>query len=189
MGIATFHGPHLLILDEPTNHLDIDSRAALMEAINDYQGAIILISHDRFLLEACADRLWLVSHGTVKPFDDDLDAYRKFVLDGTPANERPTRSDHAVKARQAEEKREVAKPKVALAPMRRRIEVLDQRMAKLSELMGKVDKVLADPQAFQRDPGRAAQLAAQRRELERGLAAAEEEWLALSAEYEIASAG
>ena len=66
MGLASFNGPHLLILDEPTNHLDIDSRAALIEAINDYRGAIILVSHDRHLLEACADRLWVVDGGTVK---------------------------------------------------------------------------------------------------------------------------
>ena len=66
MGLAAFDAPHLLILDEPTNHLDIDSRSALIEAINDYEGAIILISHDRFLIDACADRLWLVDNGTVK---------------------------------------------------------------------------------------------------------------------------
>ena len=77
MGLATFSGPHLLILDEPTNHLDIDSRAALIEAINDYRGAVILVSHDRYLLEACADRLWLVDAGTVKPFAGDMDEYKK----------------------------------------------------------------------------------------------------------------
>ena len=82
MGLAAFDGPHLLILDEPTNHLDIDSRAALMEAINDYEGAVILVSHDRFLIEACADRLWLVADGTVKPFDGDMDDYRRLVLAG-----------------------------------------------------------------------------------------------------------
>ena len=80
LGLATFGGPHLLILDEPTNHLDIDSRAALIEAINDYSGAIILVSHDRHLLDACADRLWLVADGTVTPFDGDLDDYRRRVL-------------------------------------------------------------------------------------------------------------
>ena len=67
LGLATFSAPHLVILDEPTNHLDIDSRAALIEALNDFPGAVILVSHDRYLLEACADRLWLVQDGTVKP--------------------------------------------------------------------------------------------------------------------------
>src|SRR3954453_21719705 len=81
-GLAAFEGPHLLILDEPTNHLDIDSRAALMEAINDYEGAVILVSHDRFLIEACADRLWLVAGGSVRPFDGDMDDYRRLVLSG-----------------------------------------------------------------------------------------------------------
>ena len=80
MGLATFDGPQLLILDEPTNHLDIDSRAELIEAINDYEGACILVSHDRRLLEACVDRLWLVANGTVKPFDGDLADYGRFVL-------------------------------------------------------------------------------------------------------------
>src|SRR6185312_2002367 len=80
LGLATFAAPQLIILDEPTNHLDIDSRAALIEAINDYPGAIILVSHDRYLLEACADRLWLVQGGHVKPFDGDLDDYRRYVL-------------------------------------------------------------------------------------------------------------
>ena len=82
MGLAAFDGPHLLILDEPTNHLDIDSRTALMEAINDYTGAVILVSHDRFLIEACADRLWIVGNGSVKPFDGDMDDYRQLVLSG-----------------------------------------------------------------------------------------------------------
>ena len=80
LGLATFAAPHLIILDEPTNHLDIDSRAALIEAINDYPGAVILVSHDRYLLEACVDRLWLVAGGKVKPFDGDLDDYRRHVL-------------------------------------------------------------------------------------------------------------
>ncbi len=81
MGLATFDGPHLLILDEPTNHLDIDSRAALIEAVNAYEGAIILISHDRYLIDACADRLWLVDKGTVEAFDGDMDAYKALVLE------------------------------------------------------------------------------------------------------------
>ena len=84
LGLATHAGPHLVILDEPTNHLDIDSRAALIEAINDYPGAVILVSHDRYLIEACADRLWLVADGQVTPFDGDLDDYRRLVLARPP---------------------------------------------------------------------------------------------------------
>jgi ATP-binding cassette subfamily F protein 3 len=68
MGLATFDAPNLIILDEPTNHLDIDSRAALIRALNDFPGAVILISHDRHLIEATVDRLWIVRDGTVRPF-------------------------------------------------------------------------------------------------------------------------
>src|ERR1700687_2894874 len=75
--LATFHAPHLLILDEPTNHLDVDSREALIYALNDYEGAVILISHDRHLLEATVDRLWVVRGGTVAPYDGDLETYRQ----------------------------------------------------------------------------------------------------------------
>src|SRR6476661_8072757 len=80
LGLATFFGPNMIILDEPTNHLDIDSRAALAEAINDFPGAVIMVSHDRYLIEACADRLWVVADQTVTSFDGDLDDYRRLVL-------------------------------------------------------------------------------------------------------------
>ena len=71
LGLATFYGPNMIILDEPTNHLDIDSRAALAEAINDFPGAIIMVSHDRYLIEACADQLWVVADRAVTPYDGD----------------------------------------------------------------------------------------------------------------------
>ena len=94
MALATFHGPHLLILDEPTNHLDVDAREALVRALNDYEGAVILISHDRHLMDACADRLWIVRDGTVKTYDGDMDRYRaeclaeRRALDGPRAKSR-----------------------------------------------------------------------------------------------------
>jgi ATP-binding cassette subfamily F protein 3 len=186
MGLATFGGPHLLILDEPTNHLDIDSRAALMEAINDYDGAVILISHDRFLLEACADRLWLVANGTVKPFDDDLDAYRKFVLDGSDPKPRKVEKRPEAEKSADDLRRDAANRRGNLAPLRRRIEAAEAKIAKLEELLSRVDAVLADPVTFRDQPAKAAQLSAQRAELVKGLASAEEEWLALSSEYETA---
>src|SRR5256884_2236294 len=80
LGLATFFGPNMIILDEPTNHLDIDSRAALAEAINEFPGAVIMVSHDRYLIEACADRLWVVADQAVTSYDGDLDDYRRLVL-------------------------------------------------------------------------------------------------------------
>ena len=80
LGLATFFGPNMIILDEPTNHLDIDSRAALAEAINEFPGAVIMVSHDRYLIEACADQLWVVADHTVTSYDGDLDDYRRMVL-------------------------------------------------------------------------------------------------------------
>ncbi|GJE17735.1 ABC-F family ATP-binding cassette domain-containing protein [Methylobacterium marchantiae] len=81
LNLVAMQAPHLLILDEPTNHLDIDSRRALLDALNDYGGAVILITHDRSLMELVADRLWLAADRTVKPFAGDMDDYARFVLD------------------------------------------------------------------------------------------------------------
>jgi ATP-binding cassette subfamily F protein 3 len=188
MGLAAFEGPHLLILDEPTNHLDIDSRTALMEAINDYTGAVILVSHDRFLIEACADRLWLVGNGTVKPFDGDMDDYRGLVLSGDLDAGRRQEKPQAASASKTDERRAAAERRVALAPLRKKLEALDARMAKLSEVIGKVDAALADGSAFQKDPAKATELAKMRAEAAETLAAVEEEWLEVSGEIEMAGA-
>jgi ATP-binding cassette subfamily F protein 3 len=85
LNLVAMAAPHLLILDEPTNHLDIDSRRALLDALNDYEGAVILITHDRSLIELVADRLWLAADGHIKPFKGDMDDYARFVLDRAKA--------------------------------------------------------------------------------------------------------
>ena len=90
LNMVAMEAPHLLILDEPTNHLDIDSRRALLDALNDYEGAVILITHDRSLMELVADRLWLAADGRVQPFDGDMDDYARFVLDRARQGARPT---------------------------------------------------------------------------------------------------
>lgn len=184
LGIATFGGPHLLILDEPTNHLDIDSRTALVKAINDYPGAVILVSHDRFLIEACADRLWLVSDGTVKSFDGDMEDYRNFVL----GRDKPVRREtqEAPGAGKAEERKSAAAKRVAQGPLRQKLNLAEARIAKLTGLIEKVDAVLGNGAAFARDPEKALQLSRQRAELAEALAAAEEEWLLLGEELESA---
>jgi len=181
MGIATFAAPHLVILDEPTNHLDIDSRGALIEAINDYPGAVILVSHDRYLLEACADRLWLVAGGKVAPFDGDLDDYRRLVLSGSadkPAAKAAPQTDRA------EARRAAADRRAELAPLRKRVQQAEATIAKLTRQLAELDGVLADGSLFASDPARAAALSKTRADLVKTLAAAEDDWLAASSALE-----
>jgi ATP-binding cassette subfamily F protein 3 len=187
MGLATFNGPHLLILDEPTNHLDIDSRSALIEAINDYAGAVILVSHDQYLLEACADRLWLVADGRVQNFDGDMADYRRIVLDGAKSPSKKNRE--AAAANGADQRRDAAKARKDAAPLAKKVQAADEKMARFAGLIERIDLALADPRAFERNPAEATKLSQQRAELFRALTAAEEEWLELSAEYEAAVGG
>jgi ATP-binding cassette subfamily F protein 3 len=188
MGLAAFEGPHLLILDEPTNHLDIDSRAALLDAINDYTGAVILVSHDRFLIEACADQLGLVANGGVKPFDGDMDDYRRLVLSGGLEAPSGSKEPEAPRATRTDERRAAAERRVALAPLRKRIEAIESRMEKLGAVVAKVDAALGDGTAFLKDAAKASELARMRADAAQALAAAEEEWLSLSGEIEAADA-
>ncbi len=141
--LATIHAPHLLILDEPTNHLDIESREALVEALTDYSGAVILVSHDMHLLGLVADRLWLVKDGAVAPYDDDLEAYRRMLLAGDDKPEKP-------KARAP--KRASRDDIVVLRTDVRRCE---ERIAKLNEMRDRLAKKLADPGLY--EPGMGSQ--------------------------------
>ncbi len=189
LGLATFEGPHLVVLDEPTNHLDIDSRAALIEAINDYSCAVILVSHDRFLLEACADRLWLVAGGEVHPFDGDLDDYRRLVLTGSGPDAAAERGGTAeVRVSRADQRRAAAEKRSELAPLKRRIDECDKTIAKLTKRIADIDGALADPTLYDRDPARVATLGKERADAASALATTEDQWLALSGEYEAAMA-
>lgn len=186
MGLAAFEGPDLLILDEPTNHLDIDSRAALMEAINDFSGAVILVSHDRFLIEACAERLWLIADGRVKPFKGDMDDYRQFVLSGEPpvlGRKRVAPEPERAPTRD-EERKSAAERRTAQAPLRKQRDALEDRMDKLSTVIAKIDAALADGQAFLKDATTAGDLAKKRSEAADMLLKLEEDWLTISSELE-----
>jgi ATP-binding cassette subfamily F protein 3 len=178
LGLSAFDAPHLLILDEPTNHLDIDSRTALIKALNDYEGAVILIAHDRHLLEACVDRLWLVARGTVAPFEGDIDDYRRLVLEKGAGAERQAARETTKRADP------VQKREGSPASVRKRIAALEEQIGKFEKLIARIDTALAEPDAFKREPQKAAQLATQRRELQHALATTEEEWLQLSSERE-----
>jgi ATP-binding cassette subfamily F protein 3 len=179
LGLATFEAPHLVILDEPTNHLDIDSRRALIEAINDYSGAVILVSHDRYLLDACAERLWLVADGRVTPFDGDLDDYRRAVLSERGAGGASEASKAAAPSR-VDVRRAAAEKRAETAPLRQRVAKAESDIANLTRQLRKLDTALAVGDLFTRDPARAAELAKTRANVVALIAQAEEEWLAAS---------
>ncbi len=186
MGLATFDRPNLIILDEPTNHLDIDSRTALVEALNDYDGAVIVISHDRHLLEATVDRLWLVNHGTVRPYEGDLDDYRTLILKGEKADTYPEISGSGLS--KSDQRKVAADRRKQLAPLRRKIKEIESLTERLEIQIQKLDAELAEPTIYDRSPGLAADKARERNQAQRSLASAEEEWLELSAEYDEAIA-
>jgi ATP-binding cassette subfamily F protein 3 len=185
LGLATFAAPHLIILDEPTNHLDIDSRAALIEAINDFPGAVILVSHDRYLLEACVDRLWLVAGGKVKPFDGDLDDYRRYVL-ASDTRGNTVGSKSAARVDPVQTRRAAAAKRVDTAPLRKKVSAAELAITQLTRQLQRLDASLAEGDVFSRDPARAAELSKTRAQVVASIAAAEEEWLAASRALETA---
>ncbi|MCF1709958.1 ABC-F family ATP-binding cassette domain-containing protein [Tabrizicola sp. J26] len=136
--LATIDAPHLLILDEPTNHLDIESREALVEALTEYTGAVVLVSHDMHLLGLVADRLWLVKGGAVAPYEGDLEDYRRMLLAGDEV-EKP--------------KAPVEKPKKAsrdeILALKAEVRKSEDRLAKLNEMRDKLAKKLADPELYE----------------------------------------
>ncbi len=183
LGLATFNKPHLLILDEPTNHLDIDSRESLVMALNAYSGAVILISHDRHLVEASAERLWLVHDGTVGPYTGDLEDYRRLILKGpgAPGSKKDEKATKVAAPQKSdkEKRREQAAKRENQSDSRKRIQKLEAIMKKAEDAIKGLDKLLATA-STERDAKRIRDLATKKAEFERRLVEVEEEWLDLS---------
>jgi len=178
--LATLDAPHMIILDEPTNHLDIESREALVEALTEYNGAVILVSHDPHLVELVADRLWLVKDGRVTPFDDDMEAYRRLLLS--------ERGGAPVRARE-EKPRPRAVPRTEAAPLRAAVAKCEARVAKLEEMREAIDSRLANPLIYARgDTEELQTLNRKRAEVQDGLARAEALWLEALERLEAAAA-
>jgi ATP-binding cassette, subfamily F, member 3 len=174
--LATIDAPHLLILDEPTNHLDIESREALVVALTEYPGAVILVSHDMHLLGLVADRLWLVEDGGVAPYAEDLEAYRRRLL--AEDEPRAPAPPAPAKARAPD-----------LSALRTELRRAEDRLAKLAEMRVKLQARLADPDLY--DAARKAELAqwtAKFAELEEAEARAETLWLAAQEALDSAAA-
>jgi ATP-binding cassette subfamily F protein 3 len=169
----------MIILDEPTNHLDIDSRAALAEAINEFPGAVIMVSHDRYLIDACAERLWVVADHAVTTFDGDLDDYRRMVLStrGERTNARDRQQDERPQERTKQEQGKGARR----GSLKQKITSAEAEIERISGIIAKIDAALALPDIFARDPKQAAQLTKARASAQNALLRAEDEWLAASA--------
>ncbi len=172
--------PHLLLLDEPTNHLDVDARQALVQAINDFPGAVVLVSHDSHLIELIADRLWLVADGTVRPFDGDLDDYRRLLLDQRREERRgPRKAEEAAGAgvSRKERRRAAAKVRNASAGLRRAVREAETRVERLSCECRTLEASLSDPAVSNGDSRALADLQIRYRAASEALTRAEAEWL------------
>ena len=164
--LATHDAPHILILDEPTNHLDMESREALVEALTDYTGAVILVSHDMHLLSLVADRLWLVKAGRVTPYDDDLEAYRRMLLD------QPQPKPERAKVKSVKPSRQT------MAELRQAVSTAEARVEKMTEIRERLAQKLADPAMY--DAERMAETESWQKkfaEVEDGLERAEALWM------------
>ncbi|AWZ00253.1 putative ABC transporter ATP-binding protein YheS [Rhodobiaceae bacterium] len=189
--LATFHKPHLMILDEPTNHLDIQAREALVMALNEFEGAVILISHDRHLIEMTADRLWLIADGSVSRWEGDLADYQKWLLDPARRNGPLSHVDGDEEAdapdpeaTRKQQRQDAAKARASIAPLRKDIEAATAAIEKARTFIERVDARLANGGLYRTDPDRAAELVRGRSAAQKSLDKAEDRWLRASEAYE-----
>ena len=184
LNLVALSAPHLILLDEPTNHLDIDSRHALLDALNDYEGAVVLVTHDRALMEMVADRLWLTADGTVTPFDGDMEDYARFVLDRARTAARAPSAPVDAKAEPAK------RPPAGLAaPLKRKLEAAETALARETTLLSDLDAELSGAWTAGKPEVEVARLTERRARLAERLARAEAAWLAAAEAYEQAANG
>jgi ATP-binding cassette subfamily F protein 3 len=183
LNLVAMEAPHLLILDEPTNHLDIDSRRALLDALNGYEGAVVIITHDRSLMEMVADRLWLTADGTVKPFEGDMEDYAKYVLDRAKTANKEAR---AANRNQRDDRKAAAEARTRIAPLKKEVEAAEKKMERLNQEIARLTETLSDPNLFTRDAAKAASIGKERARAEAGLVETEAQWMAAAEAYEAA---
>ncbi|MFD2649244.1 ABC-F family ATP-binding cassette domain-containing protein [Devosia albogilva] len=178
MGLITFHGPGMMILDEPTNHLDIDSRDALVHALNEYEGAVLIISHDRHLIEATCDTLWIAEGGTIRELDEDLDSYQRSITSSKEGRNGGGKGERKLS------KQEAAARRQELAPLKASIKDAETKIGRLKVEIEKIEAQLADPKVYNGAPERLIALGKDKARYGADLEQTEEQWLALSAELE-----
>ena len=182
--LISFHAPHMLVLDEPANHLDMDSRAELIKSLNSYSGAVIVISHDRNLLESVVERLWLVDKGTVKPYDGSLEDYRAVQLETKKVKPKTSASEDT----RADQRRATAQARASIAPLKKQAETIEIKINRLRETLLTIDKALMSPGYFSDHPDLAQAKTIERGQLVKTIDSLEEDWLIASESYEVAKA-
>jgi ATP-binding cassette subfamily F protein 3 len=177
LALITRDAPHMLILDEPTNHLDVDAREALVQALNDYSGAVVIVSHDRHMLELIADRLVLVDGGTAREFDGSLDDYTALVLGPQPGSARKD-----AKGSRKEDRRLAAAAREQGKALRSRARSAEADIARLGAFRSAIDRAMFDPAAADESLAALAMsdLLKRRAEVQAQLEAAEAQWLEAS---------
>jgi ATP-binding cassette subfamily F protein 3 len=191
LALLIYQRPNLLLLDEPTNHLDLEMRHALTLALQDYEGAVVLVSHDRHLLRTVCDELLLVADGRVEPFAGDLNDYRRWLTehstDAPPEKAAPVQP-HSADARK-ERRRQEAERRKQLQPMREQVQRLEAEMDRLGVEKAELERQLADPALYDEQQKPRLKEALQRQaQIERRLAAVEADWMAAAQELESAEA-
>jgi len=173
-----------LILDEPTNHLDIGAREALSVALNEFSGAVILITHDAHLAASVSDRLWLVKDGKVTPYEGDLDDYRAMIIEtGKTVSARTKKSEISENVKN---RRSAAAHRMALDPLKKVVSAASKRLDELNQILSRLDEALADPELYGSDVTRLTKLNKERAALVVAIEDAEEAWLVASEKYETA---
>jgi ATP-binding cassette subfamily F protein 3 len=192
LSMVAMDGPHLLILDEPTNHLDIDSRRALLDALNDYEGAVLIITHDRSLIELVADKLWLVNDGTVKTYTGTMDDYAKLVIEraktATREEAQANAKDKPANVNTKDARKAAAAARNAIAPLKKKADDLERQIEATGNQIKLLDHKLADPDIYAKRPQDAVSLGKDKARLEEKLVALEGEWMEAAEVYETAKA-
>ncbi|MHA1109263.1 MAG: ABC-F family ATP-binding cassette domain-containing protein [Alphaproteobacteria bacterium] len=186
--LMSCNAPHILLLDEPTNHLDVESREALIQALNIFAGAVVIVSHDPHLIELIADRLWLVDGGGVQPYDGDMEDYRALLLDQTrngngnggaaEGNGRQAKRD------KKDQRREAAERRKALAPLRKKLDKAEKAVHRLEADKAGLEAQMADPELYDGESLVLADLRERLGKVAKELAAAEKAWMDIQEEYD-----
>ncbi|HSY88725.1 MAG TPA: AAA family ATPase, partial [Verrucomicrobiae bacterium] len=192
--LMTREAPHILLLDEPTNHLDVDAREALVQALNEYEGAVVLVSHDPHLIGLTADRLWLVADGRCTAFDGDLEDYRRLLLEQRREkarekdSDRPEGEGRPENGNRKEKRRQAAEARAQTAHLRKAAQSAERRLRELEGRRKLIEAKLADPEVYGGPTNQLMRLQLELSEIKKKIAAAEEAWLTAESQREAADA-